>query len=103
MKENTLLTALKTIADGPWPDEIEGPEDQCRFDMIVAKKAIESYRDPMISTWFSLVMCAAAELEDASHCLNDDDAKAVCHKGADYYRKMANHLWKLTANKGAGY
>lgn len=35
-----LLEALKIIADGPWPDDCEGPEGQCRFDAAVARAAI---------------------------------------------------------------
>jgi hypothetical protein len=45
------------------------------------------------STWFALVMNAAAELENASHCLRDEDAKRVAIRGAKYYRDQANTLY----------
>lgn len=37
---DALFAALKRIADGPWPDDREGPEEQCRFDAAVAREAI---------------------------------------------------------------
>jgi hypothetical protein len=39
-RSDALFAALKRIADGPWPDECEGPEEQCRFDEAVAREAI---------------------------------------------------------------
>jgi len=36
----TLLEALKIIAEGPWPEDIDGPEKQCRFDADIARAAI---------------------------------------------------------------
>jgi hypothetical protein len=45
------------------------------------------------SAWFALVMNAAAELEDASHCLRDEDAKQVAIRGAKYYREQAHALY----------
>lgn len=44
------------------------------------------------STWFALVMNAAAELEDASNYVHDVDAKRSAIKGAAYYREAANKL-----------
>ena len=41
------------------------------------------------SEWFALVMNAAAELEDASNCLRDIDAKHTAVSGAEYYRNAA--------------
>ncbi len=35
-----LLGALERIANGPWPDELNSPEDQCRFDEHIARAAI---------------------------------------------------------------
>jgi len=45
------------------------------------------------SAWFALVMNAAAELEDASHCLRDEDAKRVAISGAKHYRDAAKALY----------
>lgn len=36
-----LIAALKLIADGPWPDDCEGLEGQCRFDEGVARAALK--------------------------------------------------------------
>ena len=41
------------------------------------------------SRWFSLVMNAAAELEDAANCLHDSDAKKNAQSAAKYYRGEA--------------
>lgn len=46
-----------------------------------------------VSAWFALVMNAAAELEDASHCLRDEDAKRVAIRGAKHYRDAAKALY----------
>jgi hypothetical protein len=45
------------------------------------------------SSWFALVMNAAAEIEDASHCLRDEAAKRVAISGAKHYRDAANALY----------
>lgn len=45
------------------------------------------------SAWFALVMNAAAELEDASHCLRDEDAKRVAISGSKHYRDAAKALY----------
>lgn len=39
-RSDLMFEALKRIADGPWPDDCEGPEDQCRFDEAIAREAI---------------------------------------------------------------
>lgn len=39
-QRDDLLAALKRIANGPWPDDVEGPEGQCEFDAVIAKAAI---------------------------------------------------------------
>lgn len=41
------------------------------------------------SRWFSLVMNAVAELEDAANCLQDSDAKQTALRAASYYRNEA--------------
>ena len=41
------------------------------------------------SHWFSLVMNCAAELETASYCMADTEAKRVAQSGANYYREKA--------------
>ncbi len=48
------------------------------------------------SAWFALVVNAAAELEDASHFLRDEDAKRVAISGAKYYRDTAKALYIAT-------
>ena len=50
------------------------------------------------SAWFALVMNAAAELEDASHCLLDEDAKRVAISGAKHYRDAAKALYTTPPN-----
>lgn len=45
------------------------------------------------STWFALVMNAAADLEDAHNCLRDQDAKRSAASGAKHYRKSAKAMW----------
>ena len=59
------------------------------------KAALEAKGEPVAnsSAWFALVMNAAAELEDASHCLRDEDAKQVAIRGAKYYREQAHTLY----------
>ena len=39
-QRDELLGALKTIADGPWPDAINTPYAQCVFDEQIARAAI---------------------------------------------------------------
>jgi len=51
------------------------------------------------SAWFALVMNAAAELEDASHCLRDEDAKQVAIRGAKYYREQAHTLYTTPSQR----
>jgi len=62
-----------------------------------ARTAIEAAekQEPVAnaSAWFALVMNAAAELEDASHCLRDEDAKRVAISGAKHYRDAAKALY----------
>ena len=45
------------------------------------------------STWWSLVMGAAAAIEDASNCLRDEDAKRSAIGSAKHYRERANALF----------
>jgi hypothetical protein len=54
-------------------------------------------QEPVVnaSAWFALVMNAAAELEDASHCLRDEDAKRVAISGAKHYRDAAKALYTI--------
>ncbi|WP_341304689.1 hypothetical protein [Pseudomonas sp. TMP25] len=48
--------------------------------------------------WFSLVMNAAAEIEQAAIGITDDpEAKRVAKSGADHYRKRANEAWQNRA------
>ena len=71
------------------------------FAHIAAKAALkealakqeQGERVANASTWFALVMNAAAELENASIFLRDEDAKSVAISGAKYYRDQANTLY----------
>lgn len=47
--------------------------------------------------WFALVMCSAAELEDAAHCLRDPEAKQAAISATAHYRAAAK---TLTPNGG---
>jgi len=65
-------------------------------EAITSIKASLEAKDKLVansSAWFALVMNAAAELEDASHCLRDEDAKQVAIRGAKYYREQAHSLY----------
>jgi hypothetical protein len=44
-------------------------------------------------------MNAAAEIEDASHCLRDEAAKRVAISGAKHYRDAANALFAATPRR----
>jgi hypothetical protein len=44
------------------------------------------------ATWWSLVMGAAAAIEDAANCLGDEDAKRQAEGAAKHYRDAANKL-----------
>jgi len=58
------------------------------------KPLTEQEPDPAsASEWWTLVMGAAAELENASICLLDEDAKRRAISGAKYYRDAAKALW----------
>lgn len=41
-----LREALERIANGPWPDGIDGPEDQARFDCLIARRALDHSNTP---------------------------------------------------------
>lgn len=45
------------------------------------------------AAWWSLVMGAAAAIEDASHCLRDPDAKRKADGDAAHYRAAAQQLY----------
>ena len=83
-----------------WPTYTEPekyPKCTCGYDQAITaiKAALEAKGEPVAnsSAWFALVMNAAAELEDASHCLRDEDAKQVAIRGAKYYREQAHTLY----------
>jgi hypothetical protein len=69
--------------------------DRARKAITAIKQARSAPVQPVVnaSAWFALVMNAAAELEDASHCLRDEDAKRVANSGAKYYRDAAKTLY----------
>jgi hypothetical protein len=68
---------------------------QCEALARELKAAKQEQGEPVAnaSTWFALVMNAAAELENASIFLRDEDAKRVAISGAKYYRDQANTLY----------
>lgn len=68
-----------------WPAEAE----QARM----AEQPAQQGPVATASAWFALIVNAAAELEDASHCMRDEDAKRVAIRGAKYYRDAANALY----------
>ncbi len=53
--------------------------------------------------WFSLVMNAAAAIEDAAHCLRDPDAKRAAGGAAKHYRKAAQTMWGAFAARPAAW
>ena len=89
------LEALEFMAD-QWgfTNKANRPE---RWQAIAALRAAlaQQEQEPVAnaSTWFALVMNAAAELEDASHFLRDKDAKRVAISAAKHYRDAAKALY----------
>ena len=72
-------------------EEIETLEkeiDQLRAENASLKAELAEVKKDA-SRWFSLVMNAAAELEDAANCLHDSDAKKNAQSAAKYYRGEA--------------
>ncbi len=61
----------------------------------VVDRLVDTDQKPVAnaSSWFALVMGAAAEIEDASNCLRDEDAKRKAISGAKHYRDAANALY----------
>lgn len=62
---------------------------------IANAAAAQAIIDGLRARCFSLVMNCAAELETASYCMTDEEAKRIAQSGADYYRKEA----RLSAGK----
>ena len=72
-------------------DTLENAQRRAEYwkaEHMAANSEIEQ-RD---AAWFSLVMNAAAEIEDAANCLQDSEAKRVAHNAAKHYRDAANAL-----------
>ena len=96
-KDEALKLALESItkylSECPDPSE-EAVEGLCDAASAARKALAAPVQEPVAnaSAWFALVMNAAAELEDASHCLRDEDAKRVAISGAKHYRDAANAL-----------
>jgi len=38
-----LVRVLERIADGPWPDTVDGPVAQARWDEMIARNALATY------------------------------------------------------------
>ena len=51
------------------------------------------YEQPDAAAWWSLVMGAAASIEDAANCLRDPAAKKQAEGAAKHYREAAQKLW----------
>jgi hypothetical protein len=97
---NALLWANIEINDWRYDGYGYKPEDQPQImEAITAiKQALAApVQEPVAnaSTWFALVMNAAAEIEDASHSLRDEDAKRVAISGAKHYRDAAKALYTI--------
>lgn len=70
---------------------------RARTNIAAALAEPVSVQEPVVyreSSWFALVMNAAAEIEDASNCLRDPDAKRTAIRGAEYYRNAAKAMSK---------
>ena len=77
--------ALEDISNGKLHDPIEYAR-QCVL-------AIDALAQPeRESTWCSLVLGAAASLEDAANCMRDPDGKRAATYAAEHYRKRAKAL-----------
>lgn len=68
-----IYSAAWAIDDPEWPEKVQRRRD---------------------AGWFSLVMCAAAEIEDAGNCLRDSEAKKKAEGAAKHYREKANERWR---------
>jgi hypothetical protein len=79
-------------------DLIEYVQDYAR---TYAAACLEAARAPAVrpesdardAQWWSLVMGAAASIEDASHCLRDEDARRAAIGAAAHYRGAAQKLY----------
>jgi hypothetical protein len=91
-----------------WMHDGEGRYDVCHR---VAKdlwlnawpKQVEHYTIPLYlrchdASWWALVMGAAAALEDAAHCLQDQDAKKAAAGSAKHYRDEASQQYYVYLN-----
>jgi len=76
-------------------DTSENPDPRIEIEPLYTTPPAAPVQEPVsnASAWFALVMNAAAELEDASHCLRDEDAKRVAISGAKHYRDAAKALY----------
>ena len=89
-EQMSLEAAIEAVLHhGPTFETIAG---LCKMAVEASKKSAD---EPVAcaSAWFALVMNAAAELEDASHCLRDEDAKRTAISGAKHYRDAAKALY----------
>ncbi len=75
--------AIRAIYDAGW--SIDDPEWIAKRDRHVRRE--------VDAAWFSLAMNAAAELESAAHCLQDEGARKSASNGARYYRERTKELW----------
>jgi hypothetical protein len=54
------------------------------------------------ASWFALAMNAAANIEDASACLHDEDAKRAAVGAAKHVREKCNAMWNAAPQAQAG-
>ena len=59
-----LREALEQIANGPWPSDIEGPEDQCRFDRAITQQALAATPKQSLARLRNQVRYECAEVCD---------------------------------------
>jgi hypothetical protein len=71
------------------------PDHAASVVLVRANYEAQPEPEPVASaeSWFALVMCAAAEIEDASYGLRDEEAKRKAISGAKHYRDAANALY----------
>ena len=91
---NDLRKAAQALVDR-WDTPLwkDAPHTGQYIDALRAALAQPELDPASASAWWTLVMGAAAELENASICLRDEDAKRRAISGAKYYRDAAKELW----------
>lgn len=86
MKTDRKVMQMALDALEAAPKSYQAPDTQAALREALARPVTEAAR------WWSLVMGAAASIEDAANCLRDEDAKREAIGAAKYYRGQANAL-----------